>query len=365
MNKQKKILILTGGTGGHVIPAVNYANYLISQGYQCSILLDKRGSKYLKKFNGKIYIISASHLSGNYYYKFKSLINLLIGFMQSFFLIIKLRPKKCISFGSYATFLPLFVILILKIFTKTHIYIHEQNSVIGKVNLLFLPYSKYIFTNFDYVKKIDSKFFHKIFFTGIPESYKKMPICHKKYQTEDKYIILIYGGSQGAINIINFFLLMLKNLDSKFLKKIKLIIQAPKKFLFDLNLNIEKLKIEFEISEFYENLDEILSITDLAITRAGAGTINDLIKFRIPSIIFPISNSIYNHQFYNAKYLADKNAAILVDENNFNLDNNAFKLIELLSDKEKLKDMKKALEDITLPNANKLITRKVFYENVK
>ena len=50
MNKNKQLLILTGGTGGHVIPAINYANYLISRGYQCSLLLDKRGSKYVNKF---------------------------------------------------------------------------------------------------------------------------------------------------------------------------------------------------------------------------------------------------------------------------------------------------------------------------
>ena len=365
MNKNKQLLILTGGTGGHVIPAINYANYLISRGYQCSLLLDKRGSKYVNKFNGKINIISSSHFSGNIFHKIKSLINLFIGFIQSFFLILKLKPKKCISFGSYATFSPLFVILILKIFIKTHIYIHEQNSIIGKVNLLFLPYSKYIFTNFNSVKRIDRKFSFKKIYTGLPFNDKIISDLPQNNKINDKYIIFIYGGSQGATSIINLSLLMLKNLDNIFLKKIKLIIQSPKKLITKLNFTIKKLKIDFEICEFYENIEEVLSIANLAITRAGAGTINDLIRYRVPSMIFPLSSSIYNHQFYNAKYLSDVNAAILVDENNFNLDISTLNLTELLTDVKKFKIMKQALEDIILPDANNIMTRKIFYENAQ
>ena len=46
----KKIVILSGGTGGHVIPAINFGNYLLSKGYVCSLIIDKRGKKYSKNF---------------------------------------------------------------------------------------------------------------------------------------------------------------------------------------------------------------------------------------------------------------------------------------------------------------------------
>ena len=74
----KKILICTGGTGGHVIPAVNFGNFLINNGFECCLILDKRGNKFSNDFMGKVFIISSSHLSGNIFYKFNSLINLLI-----------------------------------------------------------------------------------------------------------------------------------------------------------------------------------------------------------------------------------------------------------------------------------------------
>ena len=86
MHQNNTILICTGGTGGHVIPAVNFANFLIEQGYECSLILDKRGNKYATKFKGKISIFTSSHLSGNIFFKIISLIKLMIGFFQSFIL---------------------------------------------------------------------------------------------------------------------------------------------------------------------------------------------------------------------------------------------------------------------------------------
>ena len=219
MYQNNKILICTGGTGGHVIPAINFANFLVEHGYECSVILDKRGYKYAKKFKGKISIISSSHLSGNIFFKIKSIINLIIGFYQSFFLITKLRPKNCISFGSYATFTPLLIILILKLFIKINLYIHEQNSVIGKVNSFFLPYTKYIFTNFDFLKNLNQKFVYKKIYAGYPLNKKISLKLSKSSKYNEKKIIFVYGGSQGAVNVIKNFILMLNSLDYNFLCK--------------------------------------------------------------------------------------------------------------------------------------------------
>ena len=138
----KKILICTGGTGGHVIPAVNFGNFLINKGFECCLILDQRGNKFSKNFNGKIFIIRSSHLSGNIFFRFNSLINLLIGLVQSLFFLNKIKPNTCVAFGSYATFTPLLALFFYKLFRNINIYLHEQNSVIGKVNLFFLPFIK-------------------------------------------------------------------------------------------------------------------------------------------------------------------------------------------------------------------------------
>jgi len=359
MNKNKKIVIFTGGTGGHVIPAVNFANFLILEGYECSLILDKRGAQYSKNFKGNIHIINSAHLSGNIFIKIKSFINLLLGFFQSFILLIKLRPKDCISFGSYATFMPLIIVLILKLFMKIDIYIHEQNSVIGKVNLFFLPYAKYFFTNFTFVTNLNNKYNNKKIYVGLPSNRKIDFYSSKINEKQVKKIILIYGGSQGAVSLIKNLLLIISNLDNNSLTKIKLIIQSPKNIFDTINESLKDLNIEYEIKEFYNNINDILSITDIAITRAGAGTINDLITYKIPSIIFPLPHSIYNHQFYNAKYLVDKKAAILFEENKFHAHKYSAIFKKFISDEKKQKNMKNALDKIIVPDANRLMINKI------
>ena len=360
-----KILILSGGTGGHVIPSIIFGNFLIDNGYECSLILDERGFKYSERFNGNIYIIKSSHLSGNYFFKIKSIMHLLIGLLQSLILIIKIKPNKCLSFGSYASSMPLLVILFFKLFTKIKIYLHEQNSVIGKVNLLFLPYAECIFTNFDFVKNLQQKYLIKKCYVGLP-SITKQYFTNKIFNKRtDKKIIFIYGGSQGSIPLINKFLLLLKNVDHNYYPNIKLIVQSPQKMLHILREDLQKLKIDFEISEFYNNVEKILSKTNFAFTRAGSGTINDLIQYNVPAMIMPLPHSIYNHQYYNAKYLSDINGAILVDEVDFNINNNANILKKLISDNHLEITMKKVLNKIILPNANQSILTKMFYEKNK
>ena len=288
--------------------------------------------------------------------------NLLIGLAQSLILVIKIKPNKCLSFGSYATLMPLLVILFLKIFIKIKIYLHEQNSVIGKVNLLFLPYAEYLFTNFDFVKNLKKKYFYKKCHVGFPSGVKinlKTNILNKP---KDKKIIFIYGGSQGSVPLINKFLLLLKNIDNSYHMQIKIIIQSPQKILKKVSGDLKKLKIDFEISEFYHNIEEILSKTNFAFTRGGSGTINDLIKYNVPAIIMPLPHSIYNHQYYNARYLSNSNGAVLIDEVNFNINNNVNILKKFISDSNFEITMKKALDKIILPNANQSILIKMFYE---
>ena len=357
-----KILILSGGTGGHVIPSINFGNFLIKEGYECSLILDERGLKYSNIFKGKIYIINSSHFSGNIFFKIKSIIKLLIGLVQSLILIVKIKPSKCISFGSYATLMPLFAILFLRLFIKIKIYLHEQNSVIGKVNLLFLPYAVYIFTNFDFVKNLQKKYFNKKYHVGLPTDIKKNLNTKSSNKQKDKKIIFVYGGSQGSVPLIDKFLLLLNNIDNNYHNKIKLIIQSPQKKIYRLTQDLKNLKIDFEISEFYNNIEKILSETNFAFTRAGSGTINDLIRHNVPAIIMPLPFSIYNHQYYNAKYLSDINGAILVDEINFDINNNIKILKKLISDNTYEINMKRALDKIILPNANQSILTKMFYE---
>ena len=91
---KNSILIITGGTGGHVIPAVNFYKYIERKNIEVNLLTDKRGSKYINGINKQnIYKINSSHLSGNIFFKLKAIFKLFIGFFQSLRIFIKLKPK--------------------------------------------------------------------------------------------------------------------------------------------------------------------------------------------------------------------------------------------------------------------------------
>ena len=134
---KQNFLLITGGTGGHVIPAKNFANYLSVNNINCSIITDKRGYKYFDNYNGKIYIISSSNLNGNLIFKIFGIFQILLGLIQSCIIIFLLKPSHSISFGSYASFSPMFICVLFKPFYKVKLYIHEQNSIIGRTNKFF------------------------------------------------------------------------------------------------------------------------------------------------------------------------------------------------------------------------------------
>ncbi len=358
----KKILICSGGTGGHVIPAVNFGNFMINKGFECCLILDQRGNKFSKNFKGKIFIIRSSHLSGNIFFKFNSLIDLSIGLVQSLFFLNKIKPSTCIAFGSYATFTPLLALLFYKLFRNINLYLHEQNSVIGKVNLFFLPYTKLFFTNFDIVINLPEKNKNKRLHVGLPNNQKLNININKKIDFSKK-LIFIYGGSQGSQNLIDNFLLLIKTIDDRELNKLKFVIQCPKKQNEILEKNLKNRKVDFQVKTYFDDIDNILLETDIAITRAGAGTINDLVRYKVPSIIFPLPNSIYNHQYYNAKFLLDKKACIVINENNFDLNDYSKGFNRLINEKKYFENMKESISKIVLPDTNELILKTLLHKD--
>ena len=168
--KKNKILIITGGTGGHVIPAINFFNYIKNNSNNVFLVTDNRGYQYISNTDKKnIFKIYSSHLTGNITFKLLGLIKLLIGFLQSLIIYIKLRPKTIVSFGSYASFTPLICFVFFKFFFKTKLYLHEQNSLVGQTNKLFSKQANKIFVNFDKEYPSLHKQKNKVFVVGLPQ----------------------------------------------------------------------------------------------------------------------------------------------------------------------------------------------------
>ena len=356
MNK-KKYLIITGGTGGHVIPAINFGNYVISKGHLCYLFVDKRGLKYTSSFNGKIILIKSKHFSNNIFLNIYSFINLLFGFFQSLFYLLKIRPSIGIAFGSYASFSPLLALTILKPL-DSKIYLHEQNSVLGKVNRYFSFKVNKIFLNFKKTNKIKKKYINKCFHVGLPRNYQIKYKYRQNNLIKDEIIkIFILGGSQGAKNLNRSLVKQFINFPKAILNQLEFVFQCPldQKEYIEKKFKSVDLEIKYELDDFYYNIYDRLHENDLLIARSGAGTINDVVFSQIPSILVPLPSSTDQHQLFNASFLIEQNAAFLIEEKNLEKKENLLSIINIIKDTKKRNKIIHNLQKIENFDTNELI----------
>jgi len=354
---KSNILIITGGTGGHVIPAVNFFNYIDTRSSNVYLLTDNRGYKYIKNISkNNILKINSSHLSGNIIFKLKAIIKLLIGFLQSIIIFIKLKPKIIISFGSYASLTPLICFLFFKFFFKTKLYLHEQNSIVGQTNRIFLKFSNKIFMHFDKDYNNIKKYVKKISIVGLPQKKINKNLTKDYNKKSDIFNFLVFAGSQGSLEIIVILNKILNCLKiNKELKKIKFIIQSPLQKHQEIKNLLIKHNYDFEINNFYDNFENILKKTNIALCRSGAGTINDLINYKIPAIICPLASAKNNHQYENAKILTDINCALIVDHKKLNIDEIILFIEKNIYDNNFNKSLLNNYSKIEIQNASELM----------
>ena len=122
---------------------------------------------------------------------------------------------------------------------------------------------------------------------------------------------------------------------------------------------LSKYNFDFEIKSFFNNFENILSKTSIALCRSGAGTINDLINYKIPAIILPLPSSKNNHQFENAKILSEIGCAILVDKNIKELDKILLFIRNVIDDKSFNKSLLDKYSKIKRYNTNFLMWKHI------
>ena len=352
----EKILISTGGSGGHVIPAITIYNHLKNT-YETLISTDIRGLAYLDN-NYNVLIINTPKLNNFLLLPF-SFFKILFLSVKSFFLLKKNNISILISTGGYMS-LPL--CLAAKIL-GVKIFLIEPNMVLGRANKLFLNFSRKLICYSNNLINLPS---------GINQKLVTIkPLIRKEYFETNKYIkkdnlftIVIMGGSQGA----KIFDELLNKSFVGIAKKVslKIIHQTSKKNINFLRNFYSQNNIESKIFTFDHNLDEILKQSDLCITRAGASSLAELSLLNIPFVAIPLPSSKDNHQYENAKYYKDLGCCWIINQKSF--DDKKFEkfLLELVYKSKDYLSKKNSLEKLnfqnTWNNANQKIL-KIIDEN--
>jgi len=329
----KRIIISTGGTGGHVIPAQVLYEYLANKN-KVIIISDSRGINYIDKKKYKNKQIHVPKICKNLIGYIPFLILFTLSIIKSYLYLRKNKTEILISTGGYMS-VPICIaakILNLKIFLL------EPNLVLGRANLFLLNYCNKIFTYSKKIKNFPNQMYHKI--VVIKPLIKKKIIFSKNklMKKQKKFSILIIGGSQGAKSFDSLFSEDLIKLSKKF--KIKIFQQTGDKNIKILRNFYLSKKINIQIFSYTNNLYKIIKRCDFVITRSGASTINELIFLETPFLAIPFPFSKDDHQYINAEYYVKKNFGWLIRESEIRK-NFLYKFIRNLIKNKKLLIQKK------------------------
>jgi UDP-N-acetylglucosamine--N-acetylmuramyl-(pentapeptide) pyrophosphoryl-undecaprenol N-acetylglucosamine transferase len=357
---KKKILIATGGTGGHIFPAYSLANYFLKKNYYVEVTTDKRGFKFLKDYKKlKLIKISSSPLNK------KNPISLLISFFLIIFAVCKSllflffnRPSIIFGMGGYSSFPICLAASILKI----KFIIYENNLIIGKANRYLLPFAKKIFVSYKELEGVPKKYENKVFEIGniVREEIANSYLDKNQTKKFEKIEILVLGGSQGAKIFGKELPQVFKKIHSSELS-IKIYQQCLLEQSDTLLSFYKDSGIDCEIFNFTDKIIDYYRKVNLVITRSGASVLGELVNVKVPFISIPLPTSADNHQYKNAEFYKKKGYGYLLEEKDINtklyyLISSIFKektpLVNILSnqsqysDKDIFKTLNKQIETI-------------------
>jgi len=365
-----KIVFTGGGTLGHLYPLlavikkikeIDVENkiellYIGSKDREAEIFFQKQGVIVKKILSGKL----------RRYFSLKNLIDLFIkipiGFVQSFINLFIISPDLIFSKGGYSA-LP--VVLAGRLLSIP-VFLHESDAVLGITNKITSHFASKIFLSFENRDNFLPK--EKIILTGNPvreEILKGEKARAKNFfkLTGEKPVILIMGGSQGAKAINECLFKILKQV----LKEAEIIHLTGKNNFDDLK-KISGIILSQEEKRYYhcfsflkgEKLADAYAVSDLIISRAGAGAIFEIAALGKPSVLIPLPNSAQDHQLKNANFYAKAGAAMVVEQSNFTPQFFLEIIKDLFNNKEKLKKMSQKAKEFSKPKAGEIIANYLY-----
>ena len=349
----KNILISTGGSGGHIVPATILYEHLNSE-FNILMTSDDRGIKFLDKEKYNIEIINAPKISNNFFLlsiQFFSLIGLIY---KSFCLLKNKKIEILISTGGYMS-LPLCIasrILNIKLF------LFEPNMVLGKSNKFFINSCIKIFCYTDKIKNFPNSLKNKI--SLIPALLRKEFYSTKLHESKNEDInLLIVGGSQGAKLFDTIVMESIIKISKKY--KLKIFQQTSFKNYKYLKRFYLESNIESELFDFNENIANFMCKSNMCITRAGATTLAELIYLNVPHIAIPLPSAKDNHQFENAFFYYQLGCNWVVNQNEISNINLTDKIINIIENKQEYLDKKKNMKNFSYKNTWNNINQKIIF----
>ena len=310
-----RLLIATGGTGGHIYPAIALANAAKRRYKDIEILFvgndDRMETTVVPAHGYKLKTLHAIGMTGNIFNKIKAVMLMLKAKKEALKIIDEFKPDLAIGFGGYVST----PVMLAAAQRKVKTMIHEQNSVVGMSNKVLMDKMDAIVCCYEKCFEQFDK--SKTRLLGNPRASDAVNIkFDEEYYkslgfSKDKPLIMIVMGSLGSSSINEMMVNLLPKMDKRY------------QFLFVTGKGgYEKMKDAFpydniKVIETVKQL-EIIEAVDLLICRAGATTLAEITAKGTVSVMIPSPYVAHNHQLYNAKVLYDQKAALMIEEKDLN-----------------------------------------------
>lgn len=333
------VLIMAGGTGGHVFPGLALAEELRRRNFQIEWLGTAKGieSTLVPGANIPLHTIAIAGIRGR---GVKVLLAAPWKIVQTVFsaksLIAKLRPSLVVGFGGYASGPGG---LAAKL-SGLPLLIHEQNAIAGTTNRWLAKIANRVATAFPNV-------FQGADFVGNPIRRELCDLPKLSKPTE-QCNILVLGGSRGAKAINELVPQAATQFDSD---KVRVMHQCGKGHLPATVAAYEKFPADVEVVEFISDMKHAFAWADLAISRSGASTVTELAEVGLPAIFIPFPHAIDDHQTANANYLAQAGAAHILQQGELTASKLAQQINQLVAQPSVLHEMGKKAKAMAKPGA--------------
>lgn len=305
----KHIVIMAGGTGGHVFPALAVAKYLQTKNWNVSWIGTKQGmeSKVLATHGIEFDWLSIGGLRGKpLLTKMYNILLLIKAFWKAYKILHHRQPNVVLGMGGYVSGPGGIMAKCMGI----TLLIHEQNKIPGTTNRLLVKVADKILEAFpgSFLPQVNAVF------TGNPLRTQFLGLAKTDFWTKDcgrRLKILVLGGSQGA-NILNT---IIPDTVAK-LTRVEIKHQTGKADFISVDKKYKSLSIKAQVFKFIDDIVTEYKWADMVICRAGAMTVSEISAVGLPAIFIPLPSATDNHQVANARYLVDANAGLMILQNN-------------------------------------------------
>jgi UDP-N-acetylglucosamine--N-acetylmuramyl-(pentapeptide) pyrophosphoryl-undecaprenol N-acetylglucosamine transferase len=337
----RAVLIASGGTGGHMFPALALGAALERRGHTVRYAVDRRGARYLGDGATRALVPAASP-TGAPLKRLAAMATLALGLVQSLARVALSRPAAVAAFGGYAS-VPTGVAAGL---LRVPLMLHEQNAVLGKAHRLLRRFARRIATSFPETRGAP----------GGVASFVGNPVRHAFHDLTDRRPhegarLFVVGGSQGARVFSDILPEAVGRLPAEVRAGLAIVQQCRPEDLQRVERAYAELGVTAELAAFFDDVPARLAAADLVVSRAGASAVAEILVVGRASVLVPYPYAADDHQRANARALAEAGAAVAVDPDDATPERLAAALEELIAEPARLERMEAAARGLARPDA--------------